>query len=140
MYSSRSKELSDNIRHFCSLLAEKYDAKLVGVFGSTVKGTWMEGSDVDIIVISDKLERNPLERFIDIKQPDFDAQVFGYTTDEAERMISDLNLFLITALKEAKIMSCDDEYLSQIMARLAIIQKENSLVEIENGWSYAVPA
>ncbi len=121
-------------------LAQRYDASLVAVFGSTVKGDWTESSDVDMLVISDMLPKSPFERFIDIEHPEFDVQIFGYTSEEIDSMLADLNTFVFDALEDASVIRADGEYLRALRQRISRLKKKHGLKKVENGWRFKVPA
>jgi uncharacterized protein len=139
MHSEESRKSWDEIVDYCKSLAAEYRAKLVLVFGSSVKSTWTESSDVDILVISDNLPKNPIQRFFDVEQANFDVQIFGYTTRELEDMLDSLNIFVISALDEGKVIYSNPDYFAAIKNKLASIKEENKMSRSENGWTYIVP-
>jgi uncharacterized protein len=140
MYSKEQKQSLDEIEGFVTGLADKYKARLVVLFGSRIKGTWTESSDYDLLVISDNLPANPLERFSDVDYPPLNVQLFGYTTDEVDRMLDNLNMFLFSALTEGKVVYADKGYYANIRNKLDGLKNDNSIVPIESGWSFKVPA
>lgn len=44
------EEIKQILNNNCELLSEKYKARVIGVFGSYVRGEQKKGSDVDILV------------------------------------------------------------------------------------------
>jgi predicted nucleotidyltransferase len=79
------------------------------LFGSLVKGTYVPGSDADILIVLNEDNR----RFID-RMPEFlrfflnvpiAIDVFPYTSKEIEGMIADQNPFITTLWKEKTVLA-----------------------------------
>ena len=59
-----SSEILAFIRQSKSRFAETYSVKRIGIFGSVVRGTAVEGSDVDVLV---ELSEPTLDHYMDLK-------------------------------------------------------------------------
>jgi predicted nucleotidyltransferase len=89
------------IAQFCQRVEETFQPVCVILHGSLARGTNTTKSDVDIIVISDDLPQNFLERLYQLNRLRPGAvplEVLGYTLVEWEQMLEHLHLTALEAL------------------------------------------
>ncbi|MGA1842922.1 MAG: nucleotidyltransferase domain-containing protein [bacterium] len=109
------------IRRLKSIAKELYrkNDNILGIylFGSLAKGIYAPGSDADILIILKQDNRRIIDRitgflkfFLDSP---IDIDIFPYTKEELQRMMSDKNSFLMRAWKEkVKLVEKNYDYLS----------------------------
>ncbi|MBO3802840.1 MAG: nucleotidyltransferase domain-containing protein [Candidatus Brockarchaeota archaeon] len=76
------------------------------LYGSFARGDVNEGSDVDLIVITDWKE-DPLERIgklLELNKFNIPIEPLGYTEEEFERLIEERNPFILQVLDEGKVI------------------------------------
>lgn len=81
-------EALETARRFASELAERFDDLSAVVFGSYARGDFHDGSDIDLLVLSDALPEDPMERqriLYDLTPGGID--IFAYRRDEHARML-----------------------------------------------------
>jgi len=84
-------KVSKAIEDFVAKVAELYPDARIYLFGSYARGTWLEDSDVDIVVVSGAFEGIPfwergarLRRLASLEVP---FQIFAYTPEELEEAL-----------------------------------------------------
>jgi len=85
-------------------------------FGSLAKGTYTAYSDADILIVSDELPRNPLDRivmFLDSSIP-IDLEVRAYTTKEILNLARSKSKFMKEIVETAIILAGDKTILQKI--------------------------
>lgn len=83
-----------------------YDADKAILFGSAARGDADAWSDIDVIVIK-RTDRRFLDRLADIISlidPDFALDVLVYTPEEFDRMLSDGNPIVSSAVEHGKVI------------------------------------
>ncbi|MEN3048462.1 MAG: nucleotidyltransferase domain-containing protein [Candidatus Caldarchaeales archaeon] len=65
------------MEEYLEWLAGSYSPELVVVFGSFVTGEWTENSDVDLLVVSEKLAPDASGNYVLLKRPGIDP--IGYS-------------------------------------------------------------
>ncbi len=80
--------------------------KFTGVlYGSMARGDYNVWSDIDLLVISDRLPEHPLKRLEFLYSlTDIPIEVKGYTKDEFLKMIEKRNPLALDALTEGKVI------------------------------------
>ncbi|NJD77967.1 MAG: nucleotidyltransferase domain-containing protein [Candidatus Methanoperedens sp.] len=109
--------------------------KFTGVlYGSMARGDYNVWSDIDFLVISDKLPENPLKRLEFLYSlTDTPIEVKGYTKDEFLRMIEKRNPLALDALVEGKII-IDDGFWKIAKDRFEEVKKKYELVKGHKKW------
>lgn len=85
-------------------IREKYDPREIRLFGSRVRNDWMDYSDLDVVVVSDRFDESSwpdrvarFARDIDLVDP---IQFFCYTPAEFARKMGEIG-FIAEAMEEA---------------------------------------
>ncbi len=92
---------SQEIEKFSKYTSAKFSSACIILYGSLANDTYQPHSDVDIIVISDELPENYLQRLVELnrfrdgKTP---FEIIGYTTREWEKMMATHHLTVLEAL------------------------------------------
>lgn len=90
--ASSKLELPEKVRNalhvLVAKLVEELEAERIYLFGSYARGDWMEDSDVDVIVVSEKFRDMEYgERYAVVKSvapPGISLEVLAYTPEEFE--------------------------------------------------------
>lgn len=96
------------IHRFAKELKARPEVERVIVFGSFVRGESVPGSDIDILLVLTESNVPFLERIPKYMPSQFPVgiDIFPYTNEEIERMISQGNFFLKRALAEGVEIRC----------------------------------
>jgi len=102
----RSEEVFKGIEKYKEELVRKLNPEKIILFGSFARGDISEGSDVDLIVISDWREDflKRIKILLDLNKFKIPLEPIGYTKDEFENLVKEENPFILRALKEGKIL------------------------------------
>lgn len=81
-------------------------AKTIILIGSLAKGNYTAFSDADILIISDKVPKNPIERIKDFIDPtlSIDIQPRIYTTEEFLKMAKNKRRIIKEVLENGKLL------------------------------------
>ena len=60
------REALEKAKQFSELVIKKYDPKKIILFGSFARGNYRTDSDIDIMVVFDKIEGSFLEKEVDL--------------------------------------------------------------------------
>ena len=109
--------------------------KFTGIlYGSMARGDNNLWSDIDFLVISDKLPENPLERLEYLysfsKSP---IEVKGYTRKEILKMIEKRNPLVLDALIEGKVIE-DDGFWEVAREKFEEVKNRYELVKDQKTW------
>ncbi len=109
--------------------------KLTGVlYGSMARGDYNVWSDIDFLVISDRLPKHPLKRLEFLYAlTDIPIEVKGYTKDEFLKMIEKRNPLALDALTEGKVI-VDDGFWELAKNKFEETRKRYELVKEEKRW------
>lgn len=91
-------------------------ARVVILIGSLARGDYTAFSDADILIISDKVPKKPMDRikdFID-QTLSIDVEPRVYTTDEFLKMARNRGKIVEEVLKHGKILAGDEAFLEEI--------------------------
>jgi len=97
---------------YLSKLQTKYDLKLGVLFGSYAKGSYVFGSDIDVLIVASDLPKDLSKRFsalLDLELP-IQIQTFGYTVEEFTKMLKEEHPFIIEVLRKGKILYATPDY------------------------------
>jgi len=92
------------------------NAKAVILIGSLAKGNYTAFSDADVVIISDNVPENPLDRikiFLDLTLP-IDVQPRVYTTQEIFKMARQKRRIIEEIVRHGKILAGDEKILKEI--------------------------
>jgi len=127
-----------------SLIAETRDRlkpKLVILYGSFVKGDWHRGSDLDLLVVSDNVPQN----FMDRGDPlyavimGFPTEPHVYTAQEFEEMLTHGRMTVLDALTEGVILHADKRFMEKVEKMLKETMKKLEPQKIGVGWKLQKP-
>jgi len=118
-----SNTVSSNIGNFTGIL-----------YGSMARGDNNVWSDIDFLVISDKLPANPLERLEFLYSlTEMPIEVKGYTRNEFLRMIEKRNPLALDALVEGQII-LDDGFWKIARNKFEETKKKYELIREKRRW------
>jgi len=107
----RSEEVFERIARYKEKVARELNPKRIILFGSFARGDFNEGSDVDLIVISD-WRQDFLDRIkvlLDMNEFGLPLEAIGYTEDEFEQMTREGNRFIAEVIATGKIIYSEQE-------------------------------
>lgn len=109
--------------------------KFTGVlYGSMARGDYNVWSDIDFLVISDKLPENPLKRLEFLYSlTDNPIEVKGYTRNEFLKMIEQRNPLALDALVEGRVI-VDDGFWEVAKNKFEEVKKRYELVKEKKRW------
>jgi len=124
-----------DIQEYVEALKRALRPKLILLYGSLARGTFGLGSDVDILVISENLPKNPNERLkllyeLDRTHAPIDAK--AYTPGEVKKMLLKGHPLIMDALAEGKVLYADEDYLRELMAMFRVARRK--FRRFERGW------
>lgn len=122
------------VDRYVKRVIKRLKPKLIVIYGSIATKSYGVGSDIDVLVISDKFPKNFLERLkilyeLNIENAPID--VIGYTTQEFKRMIQKLHPTALSALLEGIPVYNEGFYEK---AKTTLSQMKLKIVKTETGW------
>jgi len=127
---------AEAIRIYCEKVVEKLRPRAIILYGSMATGNYGVGSDVDIIVISEKLPKNFLERLDILFKINFTTtpiETLGYMPKEFLEMIARRHPTALYAVADGKPLY-DDGFFIEAKRMFETIREKFELVKIEHGW------
>lgn len=127
-------EVIDVLKEYSKAVSSKL-GKFTGVlYGSMARGDYNVWSDIDFLVISDKLPENPLKRLEFLYSlMDTPIEVKGYTRNEFLKMIEKRNPLALDALVEGKVI-VDDGFWGIAKNKFEETKKRYELVKEHKRW------
>ena len=105
--TQRKEALEEELRRIIAILAEKYQPEKVILFGSLATGRINEWSDIDLLIIKET-DKRPLDRATDVtamlNYPRIAMDIFVYTPEEVEYLVSEGSQFIAEILEQGKIL------------------------------------
>ena len=88
------------------LIAPRPEVRRVILFGSVARGDAVPGSDVDLLLVLSSADKPFLERMLEYLPDRFPVgvDVFAYTEEEIQSMLSEGNWFIRRALSEGEVL------------------------------------
>ncbi|MCZ7394164.1 MAG: nucleotidyltransferase domain-containing protein [Candidatus Methanoperedens sp.] len=128
------EQVFDILMEYSKAVSSKL-GKFTGVlYGSMARGDYNVWSDIDFLVISDKLPENPLERLEFLYSlTDTPIEVKGYTRNEFLKMIEQRNPIALDALVEGKVI-VDDGFWEVAKNKFEDVKKRYELVKEPKRW------
>jgi predicted nucleotidyltransferase len=125
---------NDILVQYSKIVSSKL-GKFTGVlYGSMARGDNNLWSDIDFLVISDKLPENPLKRLEFLYSLiETSIEVKGYTRNEFLKMIEKRNPTALDSLMEGKII-VDDGFWEIAMNKFEEVKKRFELVKEPKRW------
>lgn len=113
---------------------------LVILFGSLVRGEYTQFSDMDVLVIFDRLP-DWKERFrIVYRHSDGSVQPFAYTWEEILHMLEAGNTFIFEAIEEGAPVWDKGGYWQRLTAHSREIGDRYKIERVKDGWRMGSPA
>lgn len=111
------------------------EPKLVILFGSIAKKRFGVGSDVDLLIVSDKLPENFKERMrllyeLDKTGAPFDLK--AYKSEEVKKMVIKGHPTIFDALEDGIILYAEEDFLEELMKLYEAGKKK--FRRFEKGW------
>ncbi len=127
-------EIIDVLKEYSKAVSSKL-GKFTGIlYGSMARGDYNLWSDIDFLVISDKLPDNPLKRLEFLYSlTDTPIEVKGYTRNEFLKMIEKRNPLALDALVEGKVI-VDDGFWEIAENKFDETKKKYELVKENKSW------
>ncbi|MFA4955970.1 MAG: nucleotidyltransferase domain-containing protein [Candidatus Methanoperedens sp.] len=124
----------DILAEYSKVVSSKL-GKFTGVlYGSMARGDYNVWSDIDFLVISDKLPKNPLKRLEFLYSlTETPIEVKGYTRNEFLKMIEKRNPMALDSLVEGKIIM-DDGFWKIAMIKFEDVKERYELVKEPKRW------
>lgn len=124
------------IRFFCRNVLEKFNPRTIILYGSMATRRFGAGSDIDIIVVSENLPENFLERLnllFELNTTTAPIEPLGYKPNEFLKMIKRRHPTALYAVSEG-IPLYDDGFFDLAKNLFENIRNEFDIVKIEHGW------
>ncbi len=127
-------KVNDVLAEYSKAVSSKI-GKFTGVlYGSMARGDYNVWSDIDFLVISDKLPEDPLKRLeLLYSLTDTPIEVKGYTKNEFLKMIEKRNPMALDALVEGKVI-VDDGFWEVARNKFEEVKKKYELVKEPKRW------
>jgi hypothetical protein len=112
---SRSQEVFERIERYKNKVIQELKPKKIILFGSLARGDFNEGSDVDLIVISDWQEDflDRIKVLLDMNQFGLPLEPIGYTEEELEKMSTEGNRFITEIMATGKVLYSQQKHFSK---------------------------
>lgn len=110
-------------------LCEEYkrklsDVKLVILFGSYSRGNYTESSDVDILVVSDELPKDPREAFLRAFIMEYpNIMPTAMNTEVFMNKLRSGSTFILEILEDGRILCANDEFLGKVWEEYDAVRK-----------------
>ena len=121
---------------YCRLAVQRLRPRSIILFGSMATGKYGVGSDIDLLVISEDLPKNFLERLrilAELNQTFAPIQALGYTPEEFLAMLRRRHPTALFAVAEGKALY-DDGFFLHAREVFEQVKAEFDLVRTERGW------
>lgn len=127
-------KVNDILMEYSKVVSSKL-GKFTGVlYGSMARGDYNVWSDIDFLVISDKLQENPLKRLEFLYSlTDTPIEVKGYTRNEFLKMIEKRNPLALDSLVEGRVI-VDDGFWEVARNKFEDVKRRFELVKEPKRW------
>jgi predicted nucleotidyltransferase len=101
----RREEAIAEARAFADAVAARFDDAIVVLFGSYARGDFHDGSDLDVVVVSDELPDSPVERervLYELSPGGID--IFAYRPAEFRRLLEKQHPTVFSAAREGHVL------------------------------------
>jgi len=97
-----SKKIDKEFINFFKKLKERYNVKHIYLYGSYARNEFNEGSDIDLLIVGDFIEKFN-DRIANVLMlTDLPIEPLCYTPKEFEEMKKKENPFILNVIKESK--------------------------------------
>ena len=124
------------IQVFCKNVVEKLSPRSIILYGSMATGKFGAGSDINIIVISENLPENFLERLrelFELNTTTAPIEPLGYKPSEFLKMIMKRHPTALYAVSDGKPLY-DDGFFAEARKLFEAVKNKFDIVRIEHGW------
>ncbi|MEM3891678.1 MAG: nucleotidyltransferase domain-containing protein [Nitrososphaerales archaeon] len=124
------------VERYVKKLIRRIKPRAIILYGSVARGRQGVGSDIDILVISEHLPSNFLERLktlFELNNSTAPIEAVAYTPQEFQHMTVKTHLTALSAFEEGMILY-DDGFFQQQKERYNQIKNDINLVRVEGGW------
>jgi predicted nucleotidyltransferase len=100
----RREDIYRELQRFVARLRAELSVERVYLFGSFARGDIHEGSDIDLIIIGDFIERfqERIFRVLELNDENLPIEPLCYSPDELEAMIQEGNPFILEVLNTGR--------------------------------------
>lgn len=105
-------------------LYKNLEPKLIVLFGSYARGDYTDQSDIDLLIVSDKLPSDPREAFsmaFNIKNPKIMPTALN--TNVFLKKLRDGSTFILEILEDGKILCGDKDFISEVIKIFIEVRK-----------------
>ncbi|MGC8998534.1 MAG: nucleotidyltransferase domain-containing protein [Candidatus Bathyarchaeia archaeon] len=134
--SELRQKIIQELRRIIEESRGKLKPKLAIVYGSIARGDWHQGSDIDLLVISESAHPKFTERAkpLQIVVHGFPVEPRIYTMREFEQMLSHGRMTALDALTEGIIIYAEKSYMKGIREKLKQTIEKLKPEKTCNGW------
>lgn len=131
------EEVYKKIDEYVSWLKKNFKVKLVVLFGSLTKNSWVEGlSDADLLIVAEGLASNPMENYEKLKIVGV-IEPLAYNPESLLEALRNLKNFVVfDALEDGKIVYVENEYLDKVNFLVKKVKKKFGLRKNGRGWKF----
>lgn len=123
-----------NLRQFLADFFKLHTAEIIILFGSAAKKTYNHRSDLDLLIISDSLDKNFFTRLLQMQEiTPGGIDFFVYNLKEFEQMASDLHLIALEALSEGMVIH-DEGRGEKLIKYVKDLIKNGTIQKLAHGW------
>ncbi len=104
--TERKRLLEEELNRIVEVIKIDYEPEKIILFGSLADGNVHEWSDIDLLIVK-KTSKRPIERCLEacrLIKPRIGIDLFIYTPEEYETLITERFSFLINIMKMGKIL------------------------------------
>lgn len=108
-------EVMKRLKQYAEKAIEK-GAKSVILIGSLARGDYTAFSDADVVIISDNVPKNPIERLKDFIDPTLpiDVEPRVYTTEEFIKMAGERKRIIMEVVSYGKVLAGDKKIIDLV--------------------------
>jgi predicted nucleotidyltransferase len=124
------------LERYITRLKRRLEPVSIILYGSTALGTQGVGSDIDLLVISDRLPGNFLERLRmlgELNDTTAPIEALGYTPEEFRRMLGRLHPTALSAVEEGVALH-DTGFFRGQRAFYRRLKRRLHITRVEDGW------
>ncbi len=112
------------------------------LYGSIAKGEYGVGSDVDLLIISDLLPKdflNRLKLLSELNSTTAPIEALAYTSTEFKVMLKRLHPMVLSTIEDG-IIIYDDGFFKFMKKRSTLLRKRLKIFHVEDGWEVLNPS
>lgn len=130
------QKITHELRKIIEESRETLKPKLVIVYGSMARGDWHEGSDIDLLVISEEAHPKFTERakVLQTIVHGHPVEPHVYTVREFGELLAHGRMTALDALTEGIIIYAEKNYLKEVREKLKQTREKLKPEKISNGW------